>query len=261
MRTRSKVLLICLACVALTVIAVFTLSAIPLHVYDGFESSGLSWRWSTMRLVDGSVRPEQRIVHSGHQSLAITVHSGDRHEDASDNGAATERDEIMESWWLYSRIGRTYVYSFSLFLPEDLPSNANRLVIAQWRQLCEARRCRPDNPILALRYQEGMLEITGQHDQERHVLYQSGGNCKGRWLDFRFVIKFDQREGSVFATLDGAPIVDYKGPTVFAVAHGYPEHGPVYFKTGLYRDALNNPPWTLYVDDYRKDECPDTGCR
>jgi hypothetical protein len=234
---------------------------IPIHVYDSFESSTLSWRWSGMRLVAGAVQPEQQIVHSGHQSLAITVRSGDRHEDASDNGAATERDEIMESWWLYSRIGRTYVYSFSIFLPEDLPSDANRLVIAQWRQLCEASRCRPDNPILALRYQQGMLEITGQHDQKRQVLYQSSANYKGRWLDFRFAIKFDQSEGSVSATLDGAPIVDYHGPTVFAATHGYPQHGPVYFKTGLYRDALNQPPWTLYVDDYRKDECSQTGCR
>jgi hypothetical protein len=261
MRIRSKVLLVCLVCVALFVIGEFALNVIPVHVYDAFESSSLSCRWSKMRLVDGAVRPDATVVHSGHQSLAITVHSGDRHEDASDNGAATERDEIMESWWLYSRVGRTYVYSFSLFLPEDLPSDANRLVIAQWRQLCEASRCRPDNPILAIRYQQGLLEITGQHDQERHVLYQSSANYKGRWLDFRFVIKFNQREGSVFATLDGASIVDYKGPTVFAVAHGYPEHGLVYFKTGLYRDALNKPPWTLYVDDYRKDQCPDVGCR
>lgn len=261
MKGRSKVLLACLACVALVLIAWLALVSIPVHVYDNFESSGLSWRWSGIRLVSGAARPEQKIVRAGHQSLAITVHSGDRHEDASDNGAATERDEIMESWWLYSRIGRTYVYSFSIFLPDDLPSNANRLVIAQWRQLCEARRCRPDNPILAVRYQQGMLEVTGQHDQERRVLFQSGANYKGRWLDFRFVVKFDQQAGSVFATLNGAPVVDYKGPTVFPVAHGYPEHGPVYFKTGLYRDALNNPPWTLYVDDYRKDECPETGCR
>jgi len=31
---------------------------------------------------------------------AITVHSGDRREAASDSGAASERDELMEAWWL-----------------------------------------------------------------------------------------------------------------------------------------------------------------
>jgi hypothetical protein len=29
----------------------------------------------------------------------------------------------------------------------------------------------------------------------------------------------------------------------------------------LYRDALHEPPWTIYVDEYRKDECPANGCR
>lgn len=249
----AAILLLCAAFLALT--------RLPLHVYDNFESSTLSWRWSTRRLEPGSARAEHNIVHSGRQALAITVHSNDRYEAASDIGTPTERDEIMESWWLYSHIGRTYVYSFSLFLPEDLPRNARRLVIAQWRQLCEARSCRPDYPIIALRYQQGLLEITREDNAGRHVLYQSPANYSGQWLNFRFVIKFDAHQGSIHATLNRAPIVDYEGPTVFLPAPGFPAHGPVYFKTGLYRDALNDPPWTLYVDDYRKDECPSAGCQ
>ena len=89
---------------------------------------------------------------------------------------------------------------------------------------------------------------------------ESDKNYKGQWLDFRFVIKFDSAHGSVRATLNRAAIVDYAGPTLFAPQPGYPAAGAVYFKMGPYRDALHDPPWTIYVDDYRKDQCPDAGC-
>jgi AcrR family transcriptional regulator len=41
----------------------------------------------------------------------------------------------------------------------------------------------------------------------------------------------------------------------------HPRRALVYFKTGLYRDALHEPPWTMYVDEYRKDQCDTDGCR
>jgi hypothetical protein len=235
---------------------------IPIHVYDGFESSSLSgFRWSRGRFVKGAVIPEEEVVRSGHRALSITVRNGDRYEAASDIGAATERDELMESWWLYSRIGRTYVYSFSLYLPRDFPVTSERLVLAQWRQLCEARRCRPDYPILALRYDGGRIKVTRKDEKGTDLLYQGEDDIRGRWLDFRFVTRFDPASsGTVDATLDRQSIVHYRGATAFQPAHGYPEHGLVYFKTGLYRDALGEPPWTIYVDEYRKDECPVSGC-
>jgi hypothetical protein len=90
------------------------LKTIPIHVYDGFESPHLSrFRWSNGRFEPGAVVSEESVVRSGRRALAITVHSGDRPEAASESGAATERAELMESWWLFSRTGRTYVYSFS----------------------------------------------------------------------------------------------------------------------------------------------------
>lgn len=48
-------------------------------------------------------------------------------------------------------------------------------------------------------------------------------------------------------------VVHYTGPTVYQPQLGYPRHGFVYFKTGLYRDEMQEP-MTMYVDDYRKDE-------
>jgi Polysaccharide lyase len=237
------------------------LRRIPLHVYDGFEASGLSWsRWSRERLVPGAVTIEHEVVRTGKGALAITVHSGDRYEPSSDAGAATERDELMESWWLYARTGRSYACSFSLYLPKEIPLTSKRLVIAQWRQLCEARRCRPDYPILALRLENAHLRVTRRDEGGSHVLYEGSQDAGGEWLDFRFLVKFDSISGSVDATLDGKTIVHYHGATVFQPAHGYPERGLVYFKTGLYRDALGELPWTIYVDEYRKDECPASGC-
>src|SRR5581483_2171803 len=236
---------------------------IPLHVYDGFESSSLSWmHWSRWRFVKGAVVPEEDIVRSGHRALAITVRDGDRYEAASDTGAATERDELMESWWLYSRMARSYAYSFSLYLPKDFPLTPERLVIAQWRQLCEAQRCRPDYPILALRYEAGRIKITRKDEKGTELLYQGDDDIRGRWHGFRFVTRFDpSANGSITATLDGQSIVQYRGPTAYQPAHGYPARGLVYFKTGLYRDAMGEPPWTMYVDEYRKDECSESGCR
>jgi hypothetical protein len=108
--------------------------AIPLHVYDGFESSRLSWLlWSRYRFAPGAVTSEDEVVRSGKRAVAITVHSGDRFEQGVDGSASTERAELMEAWWLFSRTGRTYAYSFSLYLPKDFPQTTERLVLAQWR--------------------------------------------------------------------------------------------------------------------------------
>lgn len=239
------------------------LRIIPIHVYDGFESSHLSkLRWSNRRFAPGAVIAEESLVRSGRKALAITVHSGDRPEAASESGAATERDELMESWWLYSRANRTYVYSFSLYLPEDFPRTPERLVIAQWRQLCEGSPCVPDNPILALRYEIGRLQISRNDEHGKTLLYQGDEDVRGRWLDFRFITKWDAtNQGTIDATLNGRGILHYAGPTIYQPGPGHPRRALVYFKTGLYRDALHETPWTMYVDEYRKDQCDINGCR
>jgi hypothetical protein len=251
-------------CAFLLILAVMlAVRIIPIHVYDGFESSHLSrFRWTDRRYEPGAVVSEQSVVRSGQSALAITVHSGDRPEAASESGAATERDELMESWWLFSRTGSTYVYSFSLYIPSDFPQTGERLVIAQWRQLCVGSPCIPDNPILALRYEMGRLQITRNDEQGKNLLYQGNEDVRGQWLDFRFVTRWDAtHNGSIDVTLQGRPVVHYRGATIYQLGPGHPRHALIYFKTGLYRDALNEPPWTIYVDEYRKDECPASGCR
>ena len=44
-------------------------------------------------------------------------------------------------------------------------------MIAQWRQLCE-HTCVPDNPILALRYELGRLQVTRNDEYGKTVLSQ-----------------------------------------------------------------------------------------
>jgi hypothetical protein len=67
----------------------------------------------------------------------------------------------MEAWWLLAPTGRAYCYSFSLYLPADFPIVPERLVLARWKQLCKRSRCRPQNPVLAVRYQDGELVDRG----------------------------------------------------------------------------------------------------
>lgn len=248
--------------VFLALLFILFLRTKSIHVYDDFESARLSWiRWSRSRFAPGAVTPEESVVRSGRRALAVTVHSGDRYEAASDDGAATERAELMEPWSLFSRTQRTYVYSFSLYLPHELPQTSERLVIAQWKQVCEARRCRPDNPILAIRCENGQIVVTRHGESGKEILYQGTADVRGQWLDFRFVTRFDSTDhGQIDATLNRQTIVHYRGLTAYQPAPGYPARGLIYFKTGLYRDARGEPPWTIYVDEYRKDECINDAC-
>ena len=84
--------------VLFALLLLLVLRAIFNHVYDGFESPHLSaFRWMRLRFESGAVVSQTTVVRSGSRALAITVHSGDRPEAASQAGAATERDEIMEA--------------------------------------------------------------------------------------------------------------------------------------------------------------------
>jgi hypothetical protein len=224
-----------------------------MHVYDGFESAGLSSHWLQWRLVPGAFRVQSAVVRAGHSAGEITVRSGDRREAASEGGKATERDELMEAWWLFAHLDHTYRYSFSLYLPADFPIVSTRLVLAQWKQLCDWIPCRPDNPVLALRYKDGELSVARKDDLGKSVLYSTKQEIRGRWLDFRFETRFSRGQaGQINGWLNGEPIVHYLGPNVYQHHTGILAR-LVYFKMGLYRDEMQQP-MTIFVDEYRKDE-------
>ena len=232
----------------------------PVHIRDGFEEPKLSSTWTAERMVPGAFSVQSEIVRSGHSAAQITLRANDRYEAASDDGAATERDELTEASRFWSQSGRTYDYAFSLCLPRDFPIVDVRLVIAQWKQLCEWGSCRPDNPVLAIRYEGGILFVTRKNDDGQVTMYRSQGEMRGRWLDFRFVTRFSQNDdGAIIGWMNGQQIVQYRGVTAYRAARGYPAHGFFYFKMGLYRDLMQQP-MTIYLDDFRKDQCATSNC-
>ena len=232
----------------------------PVHAEDRFEKPELSSIWTDDRMVPGAFSVQSEIVRSGHSAARITVHPNDRFEAGNDDGPASERDELMEAERFWSQTGRTYEYSFSLYLPKDFPIVETRLVIAQWKQLCEWGSCRPGNPVLAIRYVGGVLSVTRNGDAGKEVLYKSQGEMRGRWLDFRFVTRFSQGDdGAIDGWMNGQQIVHYRGVTAYRAASGYAAHGLFYFKMGLYRDLMQQP-MTIYLADYRKDQCETSTC-
>ena len=227
----------------------------PVHAADGFEEPGLSSTWISWRMAPGAFSTQSTIVRSGRRAGQITLRANDCFQEANDSGPANERDELTEAPWLWSRTEKTYAYSFSLYLPRDFPIVDKRLVLAQWKQVCEWKNCRPKYPVLAIRYVRGILYITRRTDGGQVKLYQSQGEMRGQWLDFHFVTRFSQQEdGLIQGWLNGQQIVRYRGVTAYRAARAYPTHGFFYFKMGLYRDLMKEP-MTIYLDDFRKDEC------
>ncbi len=232
----------------------------PIHIQDHFEEAHLNSIWIAQRMVPSAFSMQSKVVHDGHSAARITLQANDRMERASKDGAASERDELMEAPRFWSQSGNTYSYAFSLYLPPDFPIVKKRLVIAQWKQLCEWASCQPDNPVLAIRYVGGVLLVTRKNDADEEIMYKSHGEMRGRWLNFRFVNRFSQkRDGTINGWMNGQKIVQYRGVTAYHSARGYPAHGFFYFKMGLYRDRMQEP-MTIYFDDFRKDQCATPTC-
>jgi hypothetical protein len=82
--------------------------------------------------------------------------------------------------------------------------------------ICEAERCEPDRPIIAIRYEDGRVQITRQDEEQKIIVYQGHEDVRGKWLDFRIAVHFSSTaDGSIEATLDRRLIVEYEGPTLF----------------------------------------------
>ena len=202
-----------------------------------------------------SFKIQSKKVRGGKNAAMITLRTGDVVEAATNKDKATERDELLESWQLYSIEGVKYEYQFSMFLPDSFPILPVRLVIAQWKQLGFFSEY---GPVLALRYQSGRLFITLQTDTIRHTLWEVNEEVRNRWLDFTFQIRFSrQANGEVKAFLNGIQIVNYKGITSYSWTFWHlPIKNRYYFKMGLYRDRIPEP-MSIYIDQYKKQEIPE----
>ena len=236
--------------------------AAGIDVYDGFETPALSKLWSTDRFVAGAVSMQTNFVRSGQSAAQITVHAGEKFEAGINGNKDSERAELREGTkQLVSKESVNYEQSFSVFFPTNFPMVPVRLVIAQWKQYCsDGGNCSDDSPVLAIRYISGTLKITQNiHSNHEMVLYQEKAEFRGRWLNFKFQVRFTPEEnGQIKAWLDGKQVVDYRGVTANPenAVTGYPSPSYFYFKMGLYRDVMPEP-MTIYIDEYRKKQLSD----
>jgi hypothetical protein len=235
--------------------------ATAIDIYDGFETAGLSEIWGTDRFEPSAVEMQTNVVRAGRSAAKITVHTRDKFEAGSAGTSGSERDELREAKKLTAKEGVNYEQSFSIFIPTNFPVVPTWLVIAQWKQYCggDDKPCADDSPVLAIRYIYGTLKIT-QNINSPHetLLWQEQAEFRGRWLDFKFQVRFSPGEdGRIKAWLGDKQLVDYRGVTADPenAATGYPSPSRFYFKMGLYRNVMPEP-MTIYIDEYRKKELP-----
>jgi hypothetical protein len=238
-------------------------AATGLDVYDGFERAGLSKVWDTDRFEPGTVTMQTNIVRAGRGAAEIVVRAKDKFETGLNGDSNSERDELLEARKLTSKENVPYEFSFSMFFPTNFPIVPTRLVVAQWKQYCaNGGNCSDDSPVLAIRYISGTLKMTQNIASKREmVLYQEKAEFRGRWLDFKFQVRFSPgNNGRIKVWLGDKPLVDYRGVTANPenAATGYPSPSRFYFKMGLYRNVMPEP-MTIYLDEYRKRELPNDG--
>ena len=233
---------------------IFHLSCQPnqdINVHDGFETVSLKKIWETKKIIPGSLEIQSSIVRSGKNAAKLTLRAGDQIE--KEKGTILERTELLEKKKLWSLEGLYYSYSFSLFIPPDFPIVKNRLVIAQWKQYCPIDSCEPDNPVIAIRYNNGEMLITQKGPVPKgNILYRTKEEIRNKWLDFKANIRFSkEQDGEIKIWLNNNLIVNHTGINAYPGKGGYPKKNHFKFKTGLYRDHMKES-MTIYIDEYRK---------
>lgn len=232
-------------------------SPVSREVHDGFDGRQLSSLWRTDKLVEGALGFQKDVVRSGHGALKVTIRSRDKFSAADSIGnrssQANERDELQEINALQAHEGEGWAYSFSLHVPKDFPVVPTRLVLAQWKHRDDRGSALRDNPVIALRYEGGVLSISSQTGPTKKTLYRTKDEIRGRWVDFVFHIRFSRHpDGLLRVWMDGANVLSLQGPTTYGEDQGYSlKSNTFYFKMGLYRDAMAEP-MTVYFDEYRK---------
>ncbi|MEI6731257.1 MAG: polysaccharide lyase [archaeon] len=221
------------------------------EVHDGFEGIEPSEIWELDKIKRSAIKMQSKIVRKGKEAMKITIHQNDQLQ-INREDKSTERDELTERNDLWSEEGIAYRYKFSLFIPKSFPIVKTRCVVAQWKQWDKTGNARVNNPIIALRYRSGEFYITIQTDEMKVVRFSTKEEIRGKWLDFKFDIKFTRNNsGFILGWMNGRKIISIRGVTAYAKQHGYPNQGIFYFKMGLYRDSMKKP-MSLYLDEFYK---------
>lgn len=227
-------------------------------LFDDFEGDELSSIWRRDRFVPGRVEFQSEVVRSGNKALKITLNKGDLYEPGDAESLPSERTEIGEVKKLEAQEGLTYEYSFSLFIPKDIPIANVRLNIAQWKERCLFDKCDPENALIGIQYVDGSLIVKKHKTKKPEILFKSSDEIRDRWIDYKFIIKFSQEsDGLIQGFMNNEKIIDYSGITAYPKESiGYkPSENTFYFKMGLYRDQMEEP-MVIYADSYKRVQLP-----
>lgn len=215
-------------------------------VHLDFESGSFDG-WSVKRLAGGhSAVIQSAVVRAGSRACRFELRPDDY---VSQGHRAELRDPYNAAW------EEPVWYGFATFLDAGfaVPDGVT-CVFAQWHD--QAKLGEPSGkPPVAIRYRAGRLFVTGAYGRvaspEPDIRYEFASVAdfaKGAWHDFVVRVLWSRHGFSELGIwLDGAPLVDWRGP----LAYENEVEGP-YFKLGLYWSPPGPRPIVAYHDNYSR---------
>ncbi len=185
-----------------------------------------------------SIQSVSELRRAGETSLRFELRKGEHYSDLF--GKTSFRSEVNARD--FPPLGSVRWYALSILVPDDFPSEDNRLVLAQWhgadkKYLGEVSR----SPVMAFRYSNGSFFITMSHSADWIVrdakavvlrtVFETAQFPRNTWNDFIIQARWSYKsDGLVNVWWNGRQVVRYSGPV------GYDDDFGPYFKFGLYRD-------------------------
>ena len=204
---------------------------------DGFEAGhlkGWSFRWLRRK---ASARLVAAPVRHGKGALEISLRRSDPMYSKG------KRSELMVPG--HYRLGQSYWYGFSIYLPPDWKEDFKGEVVAQWfatrdKHLGE----RPRSPSLALRIKQRWWFVTSRWDPKPLSVKNTAPKAKvwkgplarGTWTDWAFHVRWSYKaDGLVQVYQNGRLVATRKGPNTYN-----DRVGPI-LKIGVYKAPWNKP--------------------
>lgn len=211
--------------------------------FSGWDISRLSQIYSGEIVTDG---PRQ-----GHFCARFELRSGD----FTHNG---HRAEISDEF--YAQDESHYLYSFSVYVPLDIPMTPdNRCIIAQWHDQDMGVKLPSviHSPPLSISLNLNELEV-------KLCLSDDSGKCTkknlftgkirfGEWQDFAFDIRWSRgATGRIHGWLDGRKIISYNGADLNKRYSAPQDNLGPYMKLGIYCAKGPSAPLVIYHDNYSR---------
>lgn len=167
-------------------------------------------------------------VRSGNKSLRFELRKGDcfKNEFMNDCLGYRERVELKELWRAPHRMSLWYQFSF--FMPKDYKDISIKQIFGQWHDSFE--------PIVSNRYKNGKfwIDIISKVGQTTHkYVLNKDEFSKGKWIDFKYNIRWDQKNGFVKVYVNNKFVYEYNGKTLLSKRSKWPA-----FHFGIYRSHI-----------------------